>query len=214
MCVYAVPPLARSVEPAGLASAAATAVPSCARAVVRLSGRRLDVLAGEPTRISGILEEGAQRAPAGRVLELQRRAGHTWRTLAHARTGAAGRFVLRYTPRAPGSELLRVAFGGDSSTLAGASAARRLEVFRLAGASWYGGGGELACGGELTSDTLGVANRTLPCGTMVTLRYDGHTVRVPVIDRGPFVEGREFDLTEATKRELGFGETGEVWTTS
>ena len=72
----------------------------------------------------------------------------------------------------------------------------------------------LACGGELTSWTVGVANRTLPCGTFVTLRYDGHTVRVPVVDRGPFVEGREFDLTEATKRELGFGDTGEVWATS
>ena len=73
----------------------------------------------------------------------------------------------------------------------------------------------LACGGELTSWTVGVANRTLPCGTfVVTLCYDGHTVRVPVVDRGPFVEGREFDLTEATNGELGFGDTGEVWATS
>ena len=66
----------------------------------------------------------------------------------------------------------------------------------------------MACGGWLTSSTLGVANKTLPCGTLVTLRYDGHTVRVPVIDRGPYVEGREFDLTEATKQALGFGGTG------
>jgi rare lipoprotein A (peptidoglycan hydrolase) len=48
----------------------------------------------------------------------------------------------------------------------------------------------------------------------VTLRYHGHTVRVPVIDRGPYVAGREFDLTEATKRALGFGDLGEVWATS
>jgi len=84
-------------------------------------------------------------------------------------------------------------------------------AYRLAGASWYGGGGSLACGGTLTSSTQGVANKTLPCGTVVALRYHGHKVEVPVIDRGPYVEGREFDLTEATKRALTFGDTGEVW---
>lgn len=84
-------------------------------------------------------------------------------------------------------------------------------AYHLAGASWYGGGGGLACGGTLTSATRGVANKTLPCGTMVFLRYHGHKVEVPVIDRGPYVAGREFDLTEATKRALGFGDTGEVW---
>ena len=45
----------------------------------------------------------------------------------------------------------------------------------------------------------------------MTLRYGGHTVRVPVIDRGPFVPGREFDLTEATKQALGFPGLGTVW---
>ena len=59
-----------------------------------------------------------------------------------------------------------------------------------------------------------MANKTLPCGTMLTLRYHGHSVRVPVVDRGPYVAGREFDLTPATKARLGFGDTGEVWTTS
>jgi rare lipoprotein A (peptidoglycan hydrolase) len=61
---------------------------------------------------------------------------------------------------------------------------------------------------------MGVANKTLPCGTLVTLRYGGRTVRVPVVDRGPYVEGREFDLTEATKEALGFAGVGEVWSTS
>lgn len=84
-------------------------------------------------------------------------------------------------------------------------------VYHPAGASWYGGGGSLACGGSLTSSTLGVANKTLPCGTLVSLRYHGRQVRVRVIDRGPYVAGREFDLTEATKRALGFGDVGEVW---
>jgi rare lipoprotein A (peptidoglycan hydrolase) len=89
--------------------------------------------------------------------------------------------------------------------------ARRLSAYRLAEVSWYGGGGSLACGGLLTSSTMGVANKTLPCGTRVTLRYHGRTVRVRVIDRGPYVEGREYDLTEATARTLGFEGVGEMW---
>ena len=87
-------------------------------------------------------------------------------------------------------------------------------MYRLAGASWYGGGGGTACGQQLTSSTLGVANKTLPCGTLVTLRYGNQSIRVPVIDRGPYVAGRDFDLTEATKRAIGFGDTGDVWSTS
>jgi rare lipoprotein A (peptidoglycan hydrolase) len=39
-------------------------------------------------------------------------------------------------------------------------------------------------------------------------------IRVPVIDRGPYVAGRDFDLTEATKAALGFGDVGDVWSTS
>jgi rare lipoprotein A len=50
----------------------------------------------------------------------------------------------------------------------------------------------------------------MPCGTKLTLRYGGRSVRVKVIDRGPFAGGREFDLTAATKNRLGFGSTGTV----
>ncbi len=89
--------------------------------------------------------------------------------------------------------------------------AGRPNAYRLVEVSWYGGGGSLACGGLLTSSTMGVANKTLPCGTRVTLRYHGRTVRVRVIDRGPYVEGREYDLTEATARALRFAGVGEMW---
>jgi rare lipoprotein A (peptidoglycan hydrolase) len=106
---------------------------------------------------------------------------------------------------------VRVDFKGDALDLPSHRRVGNLTVYREVQASWYGGGGGLACGGSLTSSTLGVANRTLPCGTQVTLHYGGRTVRVPVVDRGPFVEGREFDLTEATKQALGFGDTGAVW---
>jgi rare lipoprotein A len=80
-------------------------------------------------------------------------------------------------------------------------------VFRTAVASWYGPGlygGGLACGGTLTPGTLGVAHKTLPCGTRVTLRYHSHQVTVPVVDRGPYVAGRDYDLTGATRARLHF----------
>ena len=38
------------------------------------------------------------------------------------------------------------------------------------------------------ADTIGVAHRTLPCGTKVVLGYRGDFVRTRVIDRGPFVK--------------------------
>ena len=76
----------------------------------------------------------------------------------------------------------------------------------VAAASWYGPGfygNRTACGLTLTTSLPGVAHRSLPCGADVTLRYDETTVTVPVVDRGPFVYDREFDLTYATRVALG-----------
>ena len=84
------------------------------------------------------------------------------------------------------------------------SDARKLTTYRLAGASYYGPGlygNGVACGGTLLPGTMGVANKTLPCGTKVKLRYHGRSVTVPVIDRGPYVAGRDYDLTEAVKEQ-------------
>jgi len=67
--------------------------------------------------------------------------------------------------------------------------------------SWYGPGfygHNGACGlvpGGIQKDTVGVAHRTLPCGTKVTFRYNGRTVTTMVIDRGPYVAGRIWDMT-------------------
>ncbi len=152
-------------------------------------------------------------APAGRVVYLQRLGRHGWRGIAQTLAGVRGRFTLHYTPHRLLTEHVRVVFAGAANDTGVRRDVGRLTSYRLTVASWYGGGGTLACGGELTSATMGVANKTLPCGTLVTLRYDGRSVRVPVVDRGPYVEGREFDLTEATKRALDFEGVGEVWST-
>jgi rare lipoprotein A len=206
--VIAVTPGGSSPGIAGLAGLGATPARTTH---VSLAVRRsdLNVLASHTSTIAGALHPGL----AGRVVALQGLGPHGWRTLARTRTGRAGRFRVRYTPHSAGSERVRLRFAGDASDSAARRALGRLNVYRLAQASWYGGGGGLACGGQLTSATVGVANKTLPCGALLTLRYGDRSVRVRVIDRGPYVAGREFDLTEATKRALGFGDTGQVWST-
>ncbi len=73
-------------------------------------------------------------------------------------------------------------------------------------ASWYGPGfygNRTACGQTYTAEIVGVAHRTLPCGTLVVLEYRGHAQTVPVIDRGPYIAGRTLDLSNATHIAMG-----------
>ena len=88
-----------------------------------------------------------------------------------------------------------------------------LALMRVKKATWYGPGlygNRMACGGRLRRSTLGVAHRTLPCGTQVTFYHGGRFVTVPVIDRGPFRRGVEWDLTAATARALGMAATSRL----
>jgi rare lipoprotein A (peptidoglycan hydrolase) len=71
-------------------------------------------------------------------------------------------------------------------------------------------GHAVACGGILRINELGVANKTLPCGTQVIFRYAGRIIRVPVIDRGPYIPGREWDLSGAAAVALHFPGLGPV----
>ena len=71
-------------------------------------------------------------------------------------------------------------------------------------------GKPIACGGDLHIPELGVANKTLPCGTMVLFRYGGRAIRIPVIDRGPYIAGREWDLTGAAAEALRFPGLGPI----
>ena len=79
--------------------------------------------------------------------------------------------------------------------------------------SWYGPrlyGNGTACGQTLTKTLVGVAHRTLPCGTLVTFRYKGTTLTVPVIDRGPYVSGRSWDLSHGACAILKHCFTGSI----
>jgi rare lipoprotein A len=84
---------------------------------------------------------------------------------------------------------------------------------RTAGATWYGPGlygNGTACGQTLRPGTIGVAHRTLPCGTTIKLSYHGHSLVTKVIDRGPYTPGNDFDLTNGARLALGFEGVGQV----
>jgi hypothetical protein len=106
----------------------------------------------------------------------------------------------------------------EPTTTTTASAFNEAELsftpLRVAGASWYGGttmwGRHTACGQVLRPTTVGVANKTLPCGTPVKFVWHGHSVIAPVIDRGPYIKGRAWDLTSAAAEDLDFEGIGEI----
>jgi rare lipoprotein A (peptidoglycan hydrolase) len=99
------------------------------------------------------------------------------------------------------------------SSQSSSSQSAQAAAYKPVRATWYGPGlygHRMACGAKLTRNTLGVAHRRLPCGTQVALRYRGRTVVVPVIDRGPYSRGVDYDLTAATARQLGMTQTSRV----
>src|SRR5262245_34822899 len=78
------------------------------------------------------------------------------------------------------------ATGGARPAPTASPAPARTKVHRTGLATWFGPGfyGQTtACGQTLTPAVVGVANRTLPCGTLVRVTYHGHALVVPVLDR-------------------------------
>jgi hypothetical protein len=115
----------------------------------------------------------------------------------------------------------QAATGGLSTATGGAGTAASSEAqageeiafapLRWAGATWYGPGlygRHTACGRLLTARTLGVAHRSLPCGTQVKFVYRGRSIVTQVIDRGPYTRGNAWDLTLAAAEALDFDEVG------
>jgi predicted RNA-binding Zn-ribbon protein involved in translation (DUF1610 family) len=67
-----------------------------------------------------------------------------------------------------------------------------------------------SCGQELTKETRGVAHPVLPCGVKVFIQFHGHRVLTQVIDRGPKVPGRTFDISEGLAKEIGLHGTQRI----
>ena len=81
-------------------------------------------------------------------------------------------------------------------------------------ASVYGGrdgycGSRTASGGRVNCSAMTAAHRRLPFGARVRVCHSG-CVTVRINDRGPWVRGRDIDLTPAAARAIGLDGTGHV----
>lgn len=153
-------------------------------------------------------------------VQVQDSAG-AWENVAQAETDTAGAWVAKWKADRAGSLLVRAVTGGagggtGEAADAGEAPTMKVTVYQSTMASVYGVGDDgqigtrTACGQMLKETTIGVANKTLPCGTKVTLFYNGKTITVEVIDRGPYRKGFSWDLTTATADRLGFEGIGKV----
>jgi rare lipoprotein A (peptidoglycan hydrolase) len=160
-------------------------------------------MVGGKVKVRGRVTPGGERRVVVRI------GGDKQTTRANAR----GKFEVTWKAPSTGSRSVKVRAKPNRVATGSRDRAGRITAYRPAAASWYGPGlygNRMACGGTLTASTLGVAHRSMPCGTKVRLRYGSRTVKVPVVDRGPFAGNREFDLTSATRAKLGFPDVGTV----
>lgn len=117
--------------------------------------------------------------------------------------GAAGTIALINIPKPVAPKPVAVAKKRTTST----------SGWRTARVSWYGPGfygDHTADGSVLERDSMFLANRTLPFGTKVAIKYKGRTVVGVVHDRGPYVASRQFDLGPGVAKALGFSGVGTV----
>jgi peptidoglycan lytic transglycosylase len=188
-----------------VATTASTASTATASGVELKLGKR-HTLAGHKVKVKGTVQPGGTRTVEIDV------DGKREKVL---KTGADGSFHSKLTTDGPGIYKVTAAVKQENLPTVH-SDARELNVYHSVQASYYGPGlygNGVACGGTLTPSKLGVANKTLPCGTKVTLHHGNKTVTVPVIDRGPYSGNRVYDLTTATKNKLGYVGIGPIWAT-
>lgn len=75
-------------------------------------------------------------------------------------------------------------------------------------ASWYGPGfhgKKTASGTRFNQNAMTAAHKSLPFGTVVTVKDQrtGKSVQVTINDRGPYAKGRIIDLSKAAATKLG-----------
>ena len=153
---------------------------------------------------------------AGQIVEIERLGREThwaWAPTAHGTVGPDGSYAAFWPANHIGRFQIRAVLESATGSVARAgvaSPALTVTVYRPAVATLFGPGfygSTTACGETLRRGTIGVANRTLKCGMLVSLYYNGRTMIVPVIDRGPYANGADWDLTMATGRALGISTT-------
>ncbi len=212
------------LDPSGAGSSSPTAsplAPAPATGVITASASGFTITTRAAAVLRGTLHVSGQidAADAGETVEIERLGHETrgqWARTTSATVGSGGTFTATWHVNHIGRFELRAivvsasAAADSSASAAGDSPVLTITVYRPALATIYGPGlwgNRTACGEKLTTHTIGVANRTLPCGTEVAILYHGRSITVPVIDRGPYANGADWDLTAATARRLGMTET-------
>jgi len=179
----------------------------------------LGQMLGGAVSVSGSV---AGSKPGDAIAVQQVDATRAWATVATAVVDGDGRYSATWTPAHSGKTTVRAVLAAGNATtatrVAAASATgvvegRALTLYQRARVTWYGPGfygRKTACGKRMSRKLLGVANKTLPCGTLVELYNNGSVVTVPVVDRGPFRKGTSYDLTAATAQALGVRATATI----
>jgi rare lipoprotein A len=177
---------------------------------------RASTLLRKKLRING----QAPQSAAGSTVEIERLGRETnwaWAPTASAVVQPDGTFTAPWRTNHIGPFSIRAVLGSAGSHIASESGSAAptvaVTIYRPSLATEYGPGfyGQAtACGKRLRRNTIGVANRTLKCGTPVAIYYRGRTMIVPVIDRGPYANGADWDLTVATGRALGMDGTATI----
>ncbi len=204
---------AKDASPADRAAAHTTVT-------VRVNRHRSKTSPGHTIVISGHVSAAAPKLPVGTVttaaavvkqatadarVKLQMLRDGRWVLAQHHRTNGTGHFSFGFRVLRPGVTHLRVLYlTNPVARYRRASAgyiSSQVPLYPVV-ASWYYDAGNTACGFHAF---YGVANKTLPCGTKVTIAYGGHSVVATVDDRGPYVAGRTYDLNQNVSRALGMG---------
>jgi rare lipoprotein A len=189
--------------------------PTATEGVITASGpqvaiaTRAGTMRGKLARFRGSVPAQA----AGRTVAIERfdEAAQAWTAVARTTVAADGTYLARWRAKRVGEHRIRAVLQSTSqASAASASPELSITVHRPAVATWYGPGfygRRTACGVKMSRTLLGVAHKTLPCGTEVAVLYKGRRITVPVVDRGPFRRGTDYDLTAATAQALGFDHT-------
>lgn len=161
---------------------------------------------GSPVSLTGMLAGSGPGRSA--EIQLQGQSG-AWLTVASGPAARDGSFKLSWRAPKSGRFLARAVPKGARASDSTATPTTVITVHNKTQATWYDQAGTTsACGVKLRKTTLGVAHKTLPCGTMLDFSFRGKSITVPVIDRGPYRSGVSYDLTIEAARRLGFVNTG------
>ena len=168
--------------------------------VLKIRLKKADVMRGKQAIVKGVFRP----IWSDRQADLKWKDNGEWELIDQMKL-ADGEFKVTLPAKDVGRRHIRAVFDRDVRN----TYARAGEVLRIHGrdrATWYGPGffgRRTACGQTYYRDLLGVAHRTLPCGTKVSVLYKGRSVKVPVVDRGPYGHAN-WDLTEETAQRLRF----------